>query len=257
MAATPPSTARASWRFSSSSRASWPRRTSLSRWRSMTLFLVGGVGRWQAAEGDGQAGQLVGPEELRRASEQLVEGAGRHRHQVVEVADDEAAAVAAEAEVARLQHPSVVVAQEGEEDLLVGGAVGVPVDVEGGRPPAGLAVLQDVPPPGVGLADGHVVGDDVDHLAQSPAGQGLRQPLVAGLAAELGVDPGVVDHVVAVGAAGHRLQDRRQVGMAHAQVGEVVDDLDGVVEREPGVHLEAVRRPRRSCHRRSRPYPRE
>ena len=59
-------------------------------------LLVGGVGRRQAAEGDGQAGQLVGPEELGRAPEQVVEGAGRDRHHVVEVADDEAAAVAVE-----------------------------------------------------------------------------------------------------------------------------------------------------------------
>ncbi len=208
-------------------------------------LLVGGVGGRQAAEGDGQAGQLVGPEQLGRAPEEVVEGAGRHRHHVVEVADDEAAAVAVEAKVARLQHPPVVVAEEREEDLLAGGALGVPVDVEGGRPPAGRPVLQDVPPPDVGLADGHVVGDDVDDLAHPPPPERLGQPLVAGLAAQLDVEPGVVDHVVAVGAPRRRLEDGRQVDVAHAEVGQVVDDLGGVVEREPGVHLEAVRGQRR------------
>ena len=75
--------------------------------------------------------------------------------------------------------------------------------------------------------------------------EGLGQALVAGLAAQLDVEPGVVDHVVAVGAPRRRLEDRRQVDVADAEVGQVVDDLGGVVEREPGVHLEAVRGQRR------------
>ena len=79
---------------------------------------------------------------------------------------------------------------------------------------------------------------------QAPGGQRARPAAVAGLAAELGVQLRVVDHVVAVRAARRRLQVRRAVQVADAEVGEVAGDRGGVVEGEPGVQLDPVgRRP--------------
>ncbi len=65
------------------------------------------------------------------------------------------------------------------------------------------------------------------------------------LAAQLFVDGRGVDDVVAVGAALGRLQHRRQVDVAHAEVSQVARDGGGVGEIEAGVELQPVRRPPR------------
>ena len=87
----------------------------------------------------------------------------------------------------------------------------VPVDVEpageGGRRP----VPQDRPPGGVlglRLADRHVVGDDVDDEAHPGRVRGRDQAREGRLPAEVLVEPGMVDDVVAVCRARDRLQAR-------------------------------------------------
>jgi hypothetical protein len=80
-------------------------------------------------------------------------------------------------------------------------APGLPVDVEpvGGR---GLAaVAEGLPQRCVRVLRGHerhVVGHDVDHDAEAVGPGGLREGDEPLLPAELGVDPGVVEDVVAV-----------------------------------------------------------
>ncbi len=58
--------------------------------------------------------------------------------------------------------------------------------------------------------------------------------------AELVVDPGVVDHVVAMGAPGCRLEHRRRVDVADAERRQVRHHLGGGVEAEFGLELEPV-----------------
>ena len=67
-----------------------------------------------------------------------------------------------------------------------------------------------------------------------------HEPAVARGPAQLVAGPGRVDDVVAVSRPGGRLQHRRQVGVRHAEVGEVVGDGRGVVEPEPRVELQPV-----------------
>ena len=194
----------------------------------------------EVAEGGGEAAQLVGTGGFGRGRRSSSSSDARRDGQlVVEVAHRERAAVADDRQLARLEDPADLVAEHRHQDPCdrLGVAAG-PVDVEGGGVQAGRTVLQDVPPPGVGPAgDGHVVRDDVEHVAQAVGAQGSPETLVAGGAAELLVDVAVVDHVVAVGAAGRRLQDGRGVEVADAERGQVRHHGGGIVEGETGVEL--------------------
>src|SRR5262249_59318246 len=59
--------------------------------------------------------------------------------------------------------------------------------------------------------------------------------------AQLDVDRGGVDQVVAMGAARHRLEHRRAVEMAHPQAGEIGDHRRRGGEAEAGMQLYPVR----------------
>ena len=203
---------------------------------------VGAVRVREPAECGRHVVQLVGAGPRRRPGEQVVQRARRQRCLVLVVADAERPAPPLHGQLPRLQHPAVVVAEDrhqhrGRQLVLRR----VPVDVEMGRVPARRPVLQHVPPPGVGPAgQRHVVGHDVEHLAESRLRQPPGQPAVGGLAAELGVEPAVVDDVVTVRAALGRLQVGRAVQVTHAEAGQVAGDGGSVVEGEAGMQLDAV-----------------
>jgi hypothetical protein len=123
----------------------------------------------------------------------------------------------------------------------------VPVDVEPAGVRRGGAVRQHVPPPRVvpRRRDAHVVGDDVEYLAEPVLAQGGHEGAPPLLAAEIVARAAVVDDVVAVGRAGCRLQVRRRVEVADPEVGEVVGEVGGGGEVEGGLELDAVGRQRR------------
>ena len=155
---------------------------------------------------------------------------------VLVVADDERAALPLEHQLAVLEHPAVVVAEDRDEHLGDELALGrVPVDVEVARRSWTTGRSRARPtttrwPAG----DGHVVGDDVEDLAEPVLGPArCGHARVAVLAAELLVEARVVDDVVAVRAARRRLQVGRAVEVAHAEVGEVRRQRCRVVEGEP------------------------
>ncbi len=119
----------------------------------------------------------------------------------------------------------------------------LPGDVEIGGVGRRGAVLQHVVPPRVLVAeDAHVVGHDVEDLAQAVFVQGRDQRLVIRVRADFRVEALVVGDVVAVHAAGPRLQVRRGVQVRDAQVAQVRDDGRRVAEREALVELQAVGR---------------
>ena len=117
----------------------------------------------------------------------------------------------------------------------------VPVDVEERRIGRILAPLQNVEPPGVvGAADPHVVRHDIDNEPHAVRRERRDQRLELGLGADLGVEPVVIDDVVAVRRAGPRLHQRRRIQMTDAEPGEIRDERLGVAEREPLVELQPV-----------------
>jgi hypothetical protein len=95
-----------------------------------------------------------------------------------------------------------------------------------------------------------VVGNDVEYLAEARFSQPPCQPAMRIGAAEFGVEPAVVDDVIAVRAAGRGLQVRGAIEMADAQVSEIADDGRGIIEGEARMQLDTVgRRPRAGAAR--------
>ena len=68
-----------------------------------------------------------------------------------------------------------------------------------------------------------MVGDDVDEQPHVVGLQLVQQGVEPGPAAQLGIHPGRVGHVVAVGAPRHRGQDRRDVEHLDTEGVEVRD----------------------------------
>ncbi len=154
--------------------------------------------------------------------------------------------VRAQRDVARGERLAVGAAEAGQQHLaLQRGVARVPVDVEMPREAAARAPFEHVVPPAVGrAAHAHVVRHDVDDRAHAPPPQRIDQPHERRLAAELGVDRRIIDHIVAVARTRLRGRDRRQIQMAHAEPREIADVRGRVVEREARMQLQAQRRAR-------------
>ena len=120
------------------------------------------------------------------------------------------APVARERQLAGLQDAAVVVAQDRQQD----GVAHLPDRRSPTRRRrSGVAtrrtVLQHVPPAGVvRAADGHVIGHDVEDLAEAVLAEGRAEALVRDRAAQLRVDAARIDDVVAVRAARRGLEVR-------------------------------------------------
>ena len=136
--------------------------------------------------------------------------AGIDREDRLVVADEEAAVLVLEPELALLEDPPVVVPQDRKEDPVPQLRLErLPVDVEERGELRRGAVLEHVLPPGVPRPDdAHVVRDHVDQLAHPVRPEGLGQRLVAGPSSEGLVERPVVGHIVAVGVARAGLEDR-------------------------------------------------
>ena len=198
--------------------------------------------RRELAQGVGDECQRLGSRPLGRDRQQAVEGLRRDREHVVLIPDRERDAVPAEAQIAALQHATVVVGEHRKEhDVAKPRLRRVPIDVEVRRVAARGAVLEHVPPPGiVGAADGHVIGNDVEHLSEPDAAQRFGEPRVSRRPAELAVHRARIDDVVAVRAALRGLQVRGAVEVADAEGGQIVRDRRGRGEVEAGVELDAI-----------------
>ena len=78
----------------------------------------------------------------------------------------------------------------------------------------------------------------------SAARERVGQARESFLAAEFGIEPVVIDDVVAMRAAGARLQERRGIEMADAERAQIGHECGGLVEAEIRGELEAVGRGR-------------
>src|SRR5450759_1933642 len=100
----------------------------------------------------------------------------------------------------------------------------VPVDVERHRMRRGRTPFQHVEPPRiVGEMYADVVGNEIENQTEVVLLQRPVQSLEAGIAAELRIDPGVIDDVIAVGAALARLHKGRSIEMADAERFQIGD----------------------------------
>jgi hypothetical protein len=130
-------------------------------------------------------------------------------------------------------------AEDGDADLV---AAEGPVDVEVLGVGTGGPMPEHVPPPRCrrGVGDAHVVGHQVEDEAQPVLVQRGHEPVEALPSTARLVDVRVVDGVVAVVAALRRPQQGRGVRVRHTEIGQVTGHLGGVLQPEPGVHLQPV-----------------
>ena len=115
----------------------------------------------------------------------------------------------------------------------------VPIDVEIIGIGAGAAPEQDILPPGVAAIHGHMIGHYIQDQAHVVLPQGLGKASQRGLSAQLRIDAGGVDDVIAMGGARARLQQWRGVDMADTQAGEIAHQRGGIVQGETGMKLQA------------------
>lgn len=149
-------------------------------------------------------------------------------------------------------------AQHGHTQFATGAVVLVPVDVKKGGVLGFLAVLEHIPPPAVVVWHFHadVVGHDIGDQPEAGflcLGCERAQPVDA---AELWVDFGGIQHVVAVVGIRHGREDGGEVEVGHPQRAQIGDALHGLGEAEgapggirPGTaQLQAVGRSDRLTH---------
>ncbi len=77
-----------------------------------------------------------------------------------------------------------------------------------------------------------MIGNEIENQTEVVLLQRLAQSLEAGIAAELRIDLGVVDDVIAMGAALARLHEGRCIEMRDPKGFQVGDDGSGRVEIE-------------------------
>ncbi len=175
-----------------------------------------------------------GGEPLALEADHLWVGGRVERQAVLPVEQAELAACGVELQLqlAAVEYGAVVVAEQRQQHLALElGIERVPVDVEGVAVRGGRAVFQHVEPPAVvGAHHAHVVGHDVEDLPHAMRVQRCDEVLVIFRRADLGIERGMVDDVVAVAAARPRLEIGRGIDVADAEVSEVGHEVGGLRE---------------------------
>ncbi len=146
-----------------------------------------------------------------------------------------------------LQLFAILIAQDGQQQLVAQLRFqGVPVNIEVIRELGGAAIFQHVAPPRIVFRNGNVVGNNIEHQAHAMRLQltGEAAEIIQG--ANLGVELIVVGDVVAVQAAGTRLEQRRGVNMGDAQALKVRHKLPRLLQAKARVKLQTVRS-QRAC----------
>ena len=149
-------------------------------------------------------------------------------------------------ELAGIELDAVLIAEHGHEQLVVQvTAMRLPIDVEPARVSRLRAPLEHVEPQWiVGSADAHVVRHEIEKDLEAGARERSDHGVELRRRAELGVQRIVRDDVVAVRAAGPRLQDRRRVNMRDAEPPQIRCQRRRGREPQLRVQLEPVRRER-------------
>ena len=184
----------------------------------------------------------VGPLELgEQGLQHLRVGAGAQGEPVLVVGRREAPVVVGEGDLAVVERGAVGRAEEGEQNFapqLRLQRIPVHVEVVGG---GGVrAVGEHVLPRLIRRAHARVVGHEVEHEAEVRLDGGLAERLKPLAPPERLADAVVVDHVVAVRAAGPRLGDGGEVEVAHAELSKIRHERLDLGEAELRGELEAV-----------------
>src|SRR5579885_610488 len=108
----------------------------------------------------------------------------------------------------------------------------MPVDVEESGERRLRAVFEDVHPPRVLGAGGHVVGNNVEKKSHAAILKFRLQLVEFLFAADFGIDAARIDHVVSVRAALAGSEDWRQIQIRDAEFLKIIEDLQRVGKTE-------------------------
>ncbi len=111
--------------------------------------------------------------------------------------------VEAQGDLSLLENRAVLVAEHGEERAsLEVGPNGIPVDIEIAGERRISSPLENIVPPRIVTANGHVVRDEIEDQSHTVRVQRVDERAEIRLAADFRVQPVMIDDVVAVGLAG-------------------------------------------------------
>ena len=127
--------------------------------------------------------------------------------------DYEVTALVAYLKLAGRKQDAILIRQNRQQHHVVKAAFRrFPINVEERGKQTGRPILQNVPPPWILPAgDRHVIGDDIQQLAHAVALDRGAHPRVTERSAQLFVGAGMIDNVIAVGAARRSLKIRRAI----------------------------------------------
>ena len=178
----------------------------------------------------------------RRAThrQQFAPGARSQRPTVVVVRQTRQAIIDVQLQFARLQSLAIGVRQHADmhpEWVMQG-----QFDIEKMRILAERSMGEHMLPPRIIVSRRHVIRHDVDEYAEIVAPGAFDEALPSLLAAEILADPARVGYIVAMHASGRRLQTRRQIHVADAEISEVRQDSPRRIQGKVLVHLQTIRR---------------
>ena len=107
----------------------------------------------------------------------------------------------------------------------------------------GRAPLEHVEPPGIiSIVNSDMVGHEIEYQAEVMSFQRIAQSYESSFVAKLGIEPVMIDNVIAMRGAPPRLQKGRRVDMADSQRFQVRDDIRRRIEAELFRQLKTIGR---------------
>src|ERR1700744_5180397 len=102
------------------------------------------------------------------------------------------------------------------------------------------SVFENIHPPAILTAGGHVIGYNIQKQAHAALLQFTLKRCEPFFASEIGVDSRGIGAVVTVGAAAAAGENRRRVNIGNSQLLQIVEDVAGVCKRKIAVKLQTI-----------------
>jgi hypothetical protein len=164
---------------------------------------VCGGGQRQVRMRIGEEGQVVRWAAFGGTCQDHLQGSRADGEDVVVVADGKDAPLPPKTDLPSFQNSAIVVAKHRKQHSIGQSGLGrIPIDVEIRRIATRWTILEHIPPPGVVRpGDGHMVGHDIEYLAEPMSFKGFTEASMGLSSTEFVVHPMRIDHVIAMGAA--------------------------------------------------------
>lgn len=146
-----------------------------------------------------------------------------------------------DAQLIGAEYAAILITQDRDQNFILQfDFVRMPIDVEPCGVAARRSIFENIPPGPILRSRGHVIGHDVEHLAELQLLQALTKASVARFPAELFIYLIVINDVVPMHAARRSLQVGRTVNVRDAELFQITCDCDRVIKSEARMQLQPV-----------------